>query len=190
MIIKKINRLAMIMFMAVLPIAFASCSDDKDEPQTPQQPQVIGMLVTYEAQIDSAMLNYLDVTMEYTEHDGQTASIALEDKQITQSVTFKREKGEMPTDLGLELKIAKKQSPVFDGNAVHIKGKVAWQVYTIFSDSTSIKNVLGSGSPYESRSFAVDKLDEFIVRKNGVIAYQWAHDIKYDENGEVVGLKL
>ena len=187
--IKKFNLLAMIMFMAVLPIAFASCSDNEegDEPKLPQ-PEVEGLLVTYSAQIDSAMLDYLDVTVEYTDHDGQTATAKLDGKQWTQSVAFVREKGELPTDLGVELKIAKKQSPEF-GNSVHIEGQVAWEVYTIFSDGTSIKNAIGSGSPYESRTFAVDKLDEYIVRKNGVIAYQWAHGIKYDENGKVVSLQ-
>lgn len=180
---KLINRLAMIMLMAVLPIAFASCSDNEDEPQLPQ-PEVEGMLVNYSAQIDSAMLKYFDVTVEYTSFDGQTVTVPLNGKQWTQAVAFVREKGEMPSDLDVALKIAKKQSPEFEGKSVRIDGRVDLVSSMVYTDGTV--TFLTRGLKTEKRTIAVDKLDDYIDSKNGVIVHYEVSGITYDENGEVV----
>ena len=186
---KGFNRLAMIMLMAVLPIAFASCSDNEegDEPKLPQ-PEVEGLLVTYSAQIDSAMLDYLDMTVEYIDYHGQTVSIALDDKQWTQAVAFDREKGEMPANLAVRLKMAKKQLPEFEGAGVHIYGKVEMLTYTIFSDGTSKKSGI-SGGTYEEMTIPVDKLDVLIDKTGGTFLSYEANDLKYSENGEIVNTK-
>lgn len=173
----------MIMLMAVLPIAFASCSDNEDEPQLPQ-PEVEGMLVNYSAQIDSAMLKYFDVTVEYTSFDGQTVTVPLNGKQWTQAVAFVREKGEMPSDLDVALKIAKKQSPEFEGKSVRIDGRVDLVSSMVYTDGTV--TYLTHGLKTEKRTIAVDKLDDYIDSKNGVIVHYEVSGITYDENGEVV----
>lgn len=182
---KGFNRLAMIMLMAVLPIAFASCSDneDGDEPKLPQ-PEVEGMLVNYSAQIDSAMLKYFDVTVEYTSFDGQTVTVPLNGKQWTQAVAFVREKGEMPSDLDVALKIAKKQSPEFEGKSVRIDGRVDLVSSMVYTDGTV--TYLTHGLKTEKSTIAVDKLDDYIDSKNGVIVHYEVSGITYDENGEVV----
>ena len=180
---KGFNRLAMIMLMAVLPIAFASCSDNEDEPQLPQ-PEVEGMLVNYSAQIDSAMLKYFDVTVEYTSFDGQTVTVPLNGKQWTQAVAFVREKGEMPSDLDVALKIAKKQSPEFEGKSVRIDGRVDLVSSMVYTDGTV--TYLTHGLKTEKSTIAVDKLDDYIDSKNGVIVHYEVSGITYDENGEVV----
>lgn len=169
--------------MAVLPIAFASCSDNEDEPQLPQ-PEVEGMLVNYSAQIDSAMLKYFDVTVEYTSFDGQTVTVPLNGKQWTQAVAFVREKGEMPSDLDVALKIAKKQSPEFEGKSVRIDGCVDLVSSMVYTDGTV--TYLTHGLKTEKRTIAVDKLDDYIDSKNGVIVHYEVSGITYDENGEVV----
>ena len=180
---KGFNRLAMIMLMAVLPIAFASCSDNEDEPQLPQ-PEVEGMLVNYSAQIDSAMLKYFDMTVEYTSFDGQTVTVPLNGKQWTQAVAFVREKGEMPSDLDVALKIAKKQSPEFEGKSVRIDGRVDLVSSMVYTDGTV--TYLTHGLKTEKSTIAVDKLDDYIDSKNGVIVHYEVSGITYDENGEVV----
>ncbi len=175
----------MIMSIALLSTSFASCSDENDEPKDPQ-PEVQGMLVTYKAQIDPAMLDFLDVTVEYTDYNGQTATATLDGGEWEQSVAFSREKGELPTDLSAVVKIAKKQSPVFTGNSVHIEGKVEFQSYTIMDDETVFHNGFSSITPVgKNLTIAVDKLDAFIAGSDGIIASHKVSNIKYDENGNV-----
>ena len=167
MIIKKINRLALIMFMAVLPIAFASCSDDKDEPQ----PEAVRVVATYNAQIPLSMLDYLDVMVDYPGPDGQVVTDTLGSAEWEKQVKYERDNGELPSSLQAVLRIAvKEQSQVQGGSAqVSIGGKIEIESYTEYSNGSKEASVLASDEAVE---FEVDAehLDDFAAADDGVIA--------------------
>ncbi len=181
-----LSRVAMLAAVAMLSVVQVSCSDD-NEPQEPlPTPEVIGMLVTYEAKIDSAMLNFLDVSVEYTDFDNQQVTVPLEGKSWSQSVAFERDKDGLPEYLGIILKIAKKQSPVFESKAAKLESFVDIHSYSIMSDSSVIKNTtIGNiiGQPSKTITISADKLDDYIARVNGIFT-KYEVNLQYDEHGK------
>lgn len=180
-----LSRATMLAAVAMLSVVSVSCSDD-EEPQEPlPTPEVIGMMVTYEAQIDSAMLNFLDVSVEYTDFDNRQVSAPVEGKTWSKMVAFERDNGGLPEYLGIFLKIAKKQSPVFEGEAARLEGFVDIRSYSIMSDSSVIQNAISSVGIPEKITFSADKLDDYIERINGIYT-DYEVNLQYDEHGKII----
>ena len=52
----------------------AACGNDDDEKLTPGDPNIVAYEVEYEVEMSSAVYNYFDVTMTYTDENGEEKS--------------------------------------------------------------------------------------------------------------------
>ena len=83
------------------------------------------------------------------------------------------------------MKIAKKQSPVFEGEAARLEGFVDIRSYSIMSDSSVIQNAISSVGIPEKITFSADKLDDYIERINGIYT-DYEVNLQYDEHGKII----
>ena len=185
-----LDKAAILAAVVMLPLVTISCSDD-DEPTPDPTPnkEVIGVLVTYEAQIDEAMLDYMDVQVSYTGLDGQNVTAAVDSSKWTQSLAYSIDKEGLPTSLNATLSATRNATALPESGSIHIYGDMTASLYLIYSDETASEDQLAASfilSLPTDDTVDINDLNDYLTHNS--VLRNFSFGIEYNENNEIANI--
>lgn len=154
-------------------MGLTSCGNDDDEPDYPPTPLVESYTVKYEVKLGQAYYDFYDLTIEYTDANGQDVTMPLtKDFALSFNVPAKN----VADDYELEVKGAVKANlPAIDPAAKYTFSKAGYMIVTGNRSDNTSWDAFSSTITHSSLTLAGNKMNDYLAKHKNIelCDYKW-----------------